>query len=128
MERITFAENSVKTDKNRRGGLGKPFQKGHSGNPGGRPKQRKELVIRFQKFVDNEGFDILVDIACHGKNSEKIQAIELIMAYGYGKPVSRDKMQVEVDSRINLFDDETRAQILRTINDSDIEKLLHNQN
>ena len=89
-----MSANSEKTAKKRKRGTGKPFEKGQSGNPDGRPKKRKELTQRCQRFIDDEGLDILMDIARNGKNNEKIDSISLIAAYAYGKPDSMSKVEI----------------------------------
>lgn len=65
----------------------KKFEKGKSGNPGGRPKRDINLV-RACKDFNAEGLRILKNIArkkSHRQN-DRIRAVELILAYGNGKP------------------------------------------
>lgn len=63
------------------------FKPGQSGNPGGRPKRPVELVKACKEFND-EGLKILKEIARRKTNREndRIRAVELIFAYGNGKP------------------------------------------
>jgi len=74
-----------------------PFQPGTSGNPGGRPKKNRELekliqdLLQDPKKDNNEAVDILIEIArTRGKASrDRIEALRLLLAYGYGKPRQR---------------------------------------
>lgn len=100
---------------------GKPFAKGKSANPGGRPKLDRELRIRAKKLVDDKVIaywedeitertrEIItpagpMDMTCRGKDAMK--ASELLAAYGYGKPVQgvelagKDGGPVEVAARV----------------------------
>lgn len=78
-----MAENNAETPKKKRG-PGRPFQKGQSGNPGGRPAVAKEFRQRCREFMENEGWEKLFALARGGK--EQKFALELIAAYAYGRP------------------------------------------
>lgn len=93
-----MAENSSGTAKR---GPGRPFPKGVSGNPGGRPKMSPELQEAFSKrnfkslevlskvqddflrgsYVDEEGREHLAP-----KAADAIKASEVQLAYALGKP------------------------------------------
>jgi hypothetical protein len=75
-------KNSTKTA---RAVPGRPFPKGVSGNPKGRPKTPKE----FKELCFNEGapkaFACLIrELENDGK--DRVRASEILMAYGIGKP------------------------------------------
>jgi hypothetical protein len=66
---------------------GKPFRKGASGNPGGRPKQDAELKAYFRS-MSWRAARILMDIAENGTQERaRVMAVSKILEYGIGKPV-----------------------------------------
>ena len=65
---------------------GKPFKKGQSGNPGGRPKGSKGFKERCRAFANEEGLNTLIEIARESGDKDRLKAVELLLAYGYGKP------------------------------------------
>ena len=66
----------------------KPFVKGQSGNPGGRPKVAAEFRERAQHIMDQEGFDILVNMARAKtpESEDRRYALTKLIEYAYGKP------------------------------------------
>lgn len=66
--------------------VGKPFAKGKSGNPGGRPAIASDFRKRCREFMEADGWRILIDMASDSKAREQRYALELIAAYAYGKP------------------------------------------
>lgn len=77
-------QNKKKTTKKK--GV-KGFQKGKSGNPGGRPKKRKDLEALCQESTE-EDVKILNSIITSKKEKSKdrLLALKLKWEYGYGKP------------------------------------------
>lgn len=76
-----MAENSAKTAR------GKPFAKGQSGNPGGRPKLREHVRERCASAVDElvvEAWEAEV----RTQGPDWVKCSELLAAYGIGKPSS----------------------------------------
>jgi hypothetical protein len=59
---------------------------GHSGNPGGRPATAREFAQRCQDFMSTEGWPRLRALA-EGDGPSALRALELIIAYAYGKPM-----------------------------------------
>lgn len=76
------SKNSAKTR-----GPGKPFAKGVSGNPTGRPKVVEEFRQRARKAVDATVLDAWVR-EVEQMGDEWVRCSELLAAYGYGKPSS----------------------------------------
>lgn len=75
--------NNAETMKRRKPVNG--FKPGKSGNPSGRPKIRKDLQSLCQQSTQ-QNVDNLMEIACSGEPMERIAAIKLLWAYGYGMP------------------------------------------
>lgn len=64
---------------------GKPFKKGQSGNPNGRPKVNEEFRARCRAFVDSNVIQAWQsEVVAFGENW--VKCAELLAAYGYGKP------------------------------------------
>jgi hypothetical protein len=82
-----MAENNGKTARR---GRGRPFEKGTSGNPGGRPKQTTEQKDALQAIRDlaPEAADKLREILRDPDAgwTVKVQAINIILERTYGKP------------------------------------------
>jgi hypothetical protein len=64
----------------------KPWRKGQSGNPAGRP--RVGLAIAEQARTEIARRDLVGKLGAiaAGKSSQQVKAIELLLAYAYGRP------------------------------------------
>ena len=65
---------------------GKPFKKGVSGNPSGRPKIAEEFREKCRAFMSDGGWEKLMTIIDDTKHRDHYRALELVMGYAYGKP------------------------------------------
>lgn len=72
-----------------------PFQKGQSGNPGGRPKAAAGLRECLGKKYGDDGRKLAdkLDVLINHRNPKiALAAIELALAYLVGKPVSQHEL------------------------------------
>jgi len=85
-----MAANSEKSAR----GRGRPFEKGKSGNPAGRPKQTQEEkdALAMIRALAPEAAECLKNIL-HDKSARadtKLRAVEIILERTYGKPNTVD--------------------------------------
>lgn len=81
-----MAQNSSKSANPRKRGRGKPFQKGKSGNPGGRPKGHgdfRKVVEAYLESKLNPKTTVLQDCL----DRIRTEKPEILLHYAYGKPV-----------------------------------------
>lgn len=71
--------------KGRGSGL-RPFPKGVSGNPGGRPKRELEKVRKAAREHGVEAIEKLVHLMRHGSDKVAFLAAEALLARGFGRP------------------------------------------
>ena len=85
-----MAANSEKSAR----GRGRPFEKGKSGNPNGRPKQTQEQkdALAMIRELAPVAVERLRDIICDTsiKADTQLKAIEIILERTYGKPNTID--------------------------------------
>jgi Family of unknown function (DUF5681) len=87
---------------------GRPFAKGQSGNPGGRPKELRD-VIELARSHGPEAIKTLADIMNNDQSppAARVGAATAILDRGYGKPPQTIDANVNVPDQ--LSDDEQRA-------------------
>lgn len=82
--------------------VGRRFEPGQSGNPGGRPKRKPItdlLAAELEKVAgkSTQGQKLvkrLLSIATQGKRSDSVAALRLIMAYTDGLPVQAVELDI----------------------------------
>ena len=77
--------------------IGKPFKKGESGNPGGRPKVIAE-VKELARAHTGEAIETLVSIMTNQKSAPaaRVSAANALLDRGFGKPAQHIIGPVEV--------------------------------
>ena len=87
-----MAQNSGTSAKRR--GPGKPFQKGQSGNPGGRPREIAE-VKELARAHSEAAIEALVDVMQNSNSpAARVSAATAILDRGFGKPTQAIEQSV----------------------------------
>ena len=85
------------------------FRKGHSGNPGGRPKVLGELQELARQYAPTVIVE-LVRLALKAKSeTARIAAIRELLDRGYGRPRQAMEVSVPADNPLQLLLDEIDA-------------------
>jgi hypothetical protein len=72
---------------------GRPFPKGVSGNPGGRPKADLEKVRKAARAAGVEAIEKLISLMRTGSDKVAYLAAEAILARGFGRPAQTLEME-----------------------------------
>jgi len=74
-----------------------PFKKGQSGNPGGRPKQKK-MVVEAARAAGDGCIEVLRELVEHDDPKVQMAAADKLLNRGFGKP----RQSIETDFRPEL--------------------------
>src|SRR5262249_1155490 len=95
---VVFAEQLRSQQQGNSMTIGKPFQKGQSGNPGGRPKEIAEVKELARAHMP-AAIEALASIMNNPKASDaaRVSAATALLDRGYGKP------QQHIDAEIGSY-------------------------
>ena len=95
--------------------IGRPFQPGKSGNPGGRPRTVQSIQELARKHTI-EALDVLVQIMLNEKAppNARVAAANTLLDRGYGKPPTFSTADAGAFKKaVDMSDDELAAIIAR---------------
>ncbi len=92
-----MAENNGRTAKRR--GRGRPFPKGESGNPGGRPKALRE-VLDLARAHTVRAIERLAELVESGDEGIALRAADVLLDRAWGKP-----QEVDLADRLAALED-----------------------
>jgi hypothetical protein len=105
---------------------GRRFEKGKSGNPGGRPKAVRDVAAAAREHTQ-EGLETLVTAMRDGGApwNARIRAVELILERGWGKPMQAVELSgpdgdaIQMEAKVGLADKLARLIAARRDEDAD---------
>ena len=79
----------------RKRGIGRPFVKGVSGNPSGRPAYAAEFREKCREFALSDGFAQLLELTKSPDRAIRLRALEFLINHGIGKPPEKVELSQE---------------------------------
>jgi hypothetical protein len=106
-----MAQNSEQQPSSRRRGPGRPFPKGTSGNPGGRPKEVRH-VQELARAHTLEAIETLVDVMQNSKlDRARVAAAEAILNRAWGR-ASQSMAVTAAEDGPSLMPDYTEEELI----------------
>src|SRR5437879_964973 len=100
--------------------IGRPWGKGESGNPKGRPPTGLAIAELARDEIERRGLVAKLGGIAARKGSQQLRAIELLFAYAYGRPRSEMALEHTGKDGQPLFDAASlRAWIRQTDDDGE---------
>lgn len=87
------------------------WKPGQSGNPAGRPKDKKPYIEWCREWTIFNAKKHLVPIAENPEHKHQLEAIKLLMAYGVGKPLETSIVEAEIAPRTGTSVEEIAGEI-----------------
>ena len=99
---VKTEQKTPKSEKSK-SNLAKPFQKGVSGNPGGRPRRDPEEMKKWFE-ASKKNLAVLVEIRdTADKAADRIRAIEIIEDRTFGKPIQQTEVTGDNGGPVELI-------------------------
>lgn len=102
---IESPKTEMKTRKKR--GKGRPFKKGQSGNPKGRPRTGLSIAEHIRQLAGQDGAKYVavlhrLAIGRHRDTRSRLTSIGLLLERGYGKPAQSVELQAKVEGAMTV--------------------------
>jgi hypothetical protein len=90
---------------------GKPFQKGQSGNPGGRPKEAVQVRELARQHTELAIFTLIEVCERGDKDAARVAAAQALLDRGWGKPVTEIDLTLRLLKELEGMSDDQLARL-----------------